>query len=82
MRLQLRYLIALASGLIAVLAAVAALPHAGLGHISWHAVAFLLTGSLPGMWAASHLHGRIPGRISEGILAAVLLGMGLRIFTF
>ena len=66
----------------AVLAAVAALPHAGLGHISWHAVAFLLTGSLPGMWAASHLHGRIPGRISEGILAAVLLGMGLRIFAF
>lgn len=66
----------------AVLAAVAALPHAGLGHISWTSVALLLTGSLPALWAASHLHGRIPSRISEGILAAALLGMGLRIYVF
>jgi len=66
----------------AILATVAALPHAGLGHVSWPALAFLLTGSLPAMWAASHLHGRIPSRIPEGILAAALFGMGIRIFAF
>jgi hypothetical protein len=63
----------------AILAAVAALPRAGLGQLSWTAVAFLLAGSLPAMWLASHLHGRIPSRIPEGLLAAALLGMGLRI---
>jgi len=66
----------------AILATVAAMPHAGLGHVSWPAVGWLLVGSLPAMWAASHLHGRIPSRIPEGILAAALFGMGLRIFVF
>ncbi|HMD32536.1 MAG TPA: sulfite exporter TauE/SafE family protein [Candidatus Acidoferrales bacterium] len=66
----------------AILAAVAALPHAGLGNVPWVAVAFLLAGSLPAMWIAGHLHGRIPSRIPQGILAAALLGMGLRIFVF
>jgi uncharacterized membrane protein YfcA len=64
----------------AVLATVAAIPHIGLGHVSWPAVAALLAGSLPAMWIASHLHGRIPRHIPEGIIAAALLGMGVRIF--
>jgi uncharacterized protein len=66
----------------AILAAVAALPHAGLGHVSWSAVACLLAGSLPAMWMAGHLHGRIPSRIPQGVLAVALLGMGVRIFVF
>jgi uncharacterized membrane protein YfcA len=63
----------------AILAAVAALPRAGQGHLSWTAVAFLLAGSLPAMWLASQLHGRIPSRVPEGLLAVALLGMGVRI---
>jgi len=63
----------------AFLAAVAALPHAHLGNVSWMAVCFLLTGSLPAMWAASHVHGRVPRHVPEGLLALVLLGMGIRI---
>jgi len=65
----------------AVLAAVAALPRAGQGQLSWTAVAFLLAGSLPAMWLASHLHGRISSRIPEGLLAVALLGMGIRIIS-
>jgi uncharacterized protein len=63
----------------AILAAVAALPYARLGHVSWAAAGYLLLGSLPAMWIASHMHGRIPRLIPEGLLAAALLSMGLRI---
>ena len=66
----------------AFLAAVAALPYARMEHVSWPAVGFLLAGSLPAMWIASHMHGRIPRLIPEGLIAAALLGMGLRIAMF
>lgn len=66
----------------AIMAAIAALPHLGLGHVSWPAVGALLIGSLPAMWGASQLHGRVPRHIPEGIIAAALMGMGLRIFVF
>lgn len=66
----------------AILASIAAIPHLGLGHVSWPAIGALLAGSLPAMWLASQLHGRIPRHIPEGIIAAALLGMGLRIFVF
>ncbi|HTQ85188.1 MAG TPA: sulfite exporter TauE/SafE family protein [Candidatus Solibacter sp.] len=63
----------------AFLAAVAAMPHARLGNVSWIAVGCLLAGSLPAMWIAGHMHGRVPRHIPEGLLAVVLLGMGIRI---
>jgi uncharacterized membrane protein YfcA len=66
----------------AVLAFIAAIPHWGLGHVAWSAVGFLLIGSLPALWFASRLHGRVPRHIPEGIIAAALMGMGLRIFVF
>ena len=66
----------------AIMAAIAAIPHMGLGHVSWPAVGALLIGSLPAMWGASQLHGRVPRHIPEGIIAAALMGMGLRIFVF
>lgn len=66
----------------AVLAFIAAIPHAGLGHVAWSAVGFLLVGSIPALWCASQLHGRVPRYIPEGIIAVALLGMGLRIFAF
>jgi uncharacterized protein len=63
----------------AFLAAVAALPHARYGNVSWPTVCFLLAGSLPAMWIASHMHGRVPRHIPEGLLAVLLFGMGIRI---
>ncbi|HUJ38998.1 MAG TPA: sulfite exporter TauE/SafE family protein [Candidatus Acidoferrales bacterium] len=66
----------------AFLAAVAALPYARMEHVSWAATGFLLAGSLPAMWLASRMHGRIPKLIPEGLIAAALLGMGLRIAMF
>lgn len=65
-----------------LLAFIAAIPHWGLGHVAWSAVGFLLIGSLPALWCASQLHGRVPRHIPEGIIAAALMGMGLRIFVF
>jgi uncharacterized membrane protein YfcA len=66
----------------ALMAAIAVIPHLGLGHVSWPAVGALLIGSLPAMWGASQLHGRVPHHIPEGIIAAALMGLGLRIFVF
>ena len=42
-------------------------------------VAALLLGSLPAIWLASHLHGRLPRLASESIIAAVMLLLGLRL---
>jgi uncharacterized protein len=66
----------------AILALIAAIPHAGLGHVAWSAVGYLLIGSLPALWCASQLHGRVPRHIPEGIIAVALMGMGVRIFVF
>lgn len=65
-----------------ILAAVAAIPHIGLGNVNWTAVLGLLCGSLPALWIGSQVHGRIPRQIPEGIIAAALLGMGVRIIAF
>jgi hypothetical protein len=37
-------------------------------------------GSLPAIWLASHLHGRLPRLVSEGIIATTLLALGVRLF--
>jgi len=62
-----------------LLAAIAALPHAGLGHVDFRAVALLLAGSIPAVWFASRLHGRIHRAIPEVIIALALLALGARI---
>ena len=62
-----------------MLAAVAALPHPGLGHVDARGVALLLAGSLPAVWVASRLHGRLHRAIPEGIIALALFVLGVRI---
>lgn len=62
-----------------LMAAVAALPHAGLGHVEWQGVLALVAGSVPAVWVTSRWHGRIPRHIPEGIIALALLAMGIRI---
>lgn len=66
----------------ALLAAVAALPHAGLGNVDWRAVVGLLCGSIPMIWIASHFHGWVPRRIAESIIAGALMIMGLHIMAY
>jgi len=62
-----------------VLAAIAGLPHAGIGNVDWKAVSGLLIGSVPAMWIAGHIHTRIPRQVPEGLIAAALLAMGVHI---
>jgi uncharacterized protein len=63
-----------------ILSAAAGLLHAGQGDVDVRVVAALLVGSLPAIWLASHLHGRLPRLVSEGIIATTLLALGVRLF--
>jgi uncharacterized membrane protein YfcA len=65
-----------------ILAAVAGLPHVGLGDVDWKAVGALLCGGVPALWLSSQLHGRVVRQIPEGIIAAALMAMGIRIAFF
>jgi hypothetical protein len=62
-----------------ILSSVAMISHSGLGHVDWMAVVGLMCGSIPAVWFAARLHGRIPRQIPEGIIAAALLAMGAHI---
>jgi hypothetical protein len=62
-----------------ILAAVAALPHAGLGHVDWGGVLALLLGSVPAVLCTARLHGRIHRHIPVAVIAVALLALGARI---
>lgn len=62
------------------LSAAAGLLHASAGNVDILLVAALLVGSLPAIWLASHLHGRLPRLVSEGIIATAMLALGVRLF--
>jgi uncharacterized protein len=64
-----------------VLTAVSSLPYAAMGHIDWRLVAPMLCGSVPAIHFASRLHGHLPQRVPEGIIAAALMTMGVRILS-
>ncbi len=65
-----------------ILSAAAGLLHAGQGDVNVRVVAALLLGSLPAIWLASHLHGRLPRLVSEGIIATAMLILGMRLTLF
>lgn len=62
-----------------ILSAAAGLLHAGRGNVDVRVVGALLAGSLPAIWVASHLHGRLPRIVSEGIIATAMLLFGVRL---
>ncbi len=64
-----------------ILAGLAGISHFGLGNVNWSAIAGLLCGSIPAVWMAGRLHGRIPRQIPEGIIAAALMAMGVQIIS-
>ncbi len=64
-----------------ILSGLAGISHFGLGNVNWPAIAGLLCGSIPAVWLASRLHGRIPRQIPEAIIAAALMAMGVQIIS-
>jgi uncharacterized membrane protein YfcA len=52
--------------------------HAWMGHVDWRVLAALLLGSLPGIWLGARASAWLPERITRALLAATLLGAGLR----
>lgn len=55
---------------------VAGLGHAGLGNVDWPLLVNLLLGSLPGIYAGSHLAGAVPDRALRPALALMLMYVG------
>ena len=62
-----------------ILIAVSSLPYAATGNINWQLVVGMLCGSIPAIHFASRLHGRLPQRVPEGIIAAAMMAMGIHI---
>jgi uncharacterized protein len=58
---------------------VAGLGHWVIGGVDWHVAGALLLGSLPGIYAGSHLATRIADRVLLPILASILMLIGLRL---
>lgn len=55
------------------LTAVAGIGHWALGNVDIALLATLLIGSVPGIWAGSHLSAKIPDRVLRPVLACVLI---------
>ena len=55
---------------------VAGLGHASLGTVDWTLLAFLLTGSLPGIWLGSQLVTKVPERFIRSALSVLLAWAG------
>ena len=60
------------------LTAIAGLGHLHLGNVDFALLGSLLVGSLPGIWAGSHLSARIPEAFLRPLLASVLLLIGVK----
>jgi len=60
------------------LTAVAGIGHWTLGHVDFTLLGSLLVGSLPGIWAGSHISAKIPEKILRPILASILLLIGVK----
>lgn len=61
------------------ISAVAGLLHASGGHVDARELLALLAGSLPAIWLAGHMHGRVPRIVSESVIATVMLLLGVRL---
>ena len=58
---------------------IAGLGHASMGNMDWSILAYLLIGSLPGIYVGSHLSGRISDDILRPCLAVMLLAIGYKL---
>jgi uncharacterized membrane protein YfcA len=60
------------------LTAIAGLGHLHMGNVDFALLGSLLVGSLPGIWAGSHLSAKIPEYFLRPLLASVLLLIGVK----
>ncbi|HEY8118010.1 MAG TPA: sulfite exporter TauE/SafE family protein [Methylophilaceae bacterium] len=60
------------------LTAIAGIGHWTLGHVDFTLLGSLLIGSLPGIWAGSHIGAKIPEKILRPVLASILLLVGMK----
>ncbi|MNF61110.1 Sulfite exporter TauE/SafE [compost metagenome] len=58
---------------------VAGLGHASMGNMDWTLLGYLLIGSLPGIWAGSHLSGRVSDELLRPCLAVMLFFIGSKL---
>ncbi|MCB5195650.1 sulfite exporter TauE/SafE family protein [Deefgea salmonis] len=58
---------------------VAGLGHASMGNMDWSLLAYLLMGSLPGIYFGSHLSGVISDRVLRPCLATMLVFIGYKL---
>jgi len=61
----------------ALLAAITALNYAFAGQTDWRLVGLFLIGSLPGAWLGAKMINRLDRRLVRGILAVLILGVGI-----
>lgn len=60
---------------------VAGLGHASIGSVDWPLLALLLSGSIPGIWAGSHLMRKMPDRLIRSLLSALLAYAGVKLIS-
>jgi uncharacterized membrane protein YfcA len=58
---------------------VAGAGHASLGSVDWNMLAWLLAGSLPGIWFGSHFMTRVPERAIRSLLSVLLAYAGTKL---
>ena len=58
---------------------VAGFGHASLGSVDWPMLAYLLAGSLPGIWVGSHLMTKTPERVIRSLLSVLLAYAGTKL---
>ena len=61
-----------------VLTSVAGAGHYQLGGVDLELLAFLLIGSLPGVFVGSHVGARLSPRVMQPIMGSLLMAIGLR----
>jgi uncharacterized protein len=60
---------------------VAGFGHASLGSVDWSLLAYLLAGSLPGIWIGAHLIVKTPERIIRSLLSVLLAYAGVKLIS-
>ncbi|MGZ8161367.1 MAG: TSUP family transporter, partial [Methylobacter sp.] len=60
------------------LTAVAGIGHLCMGNVNFMLLGSLLIGSLPGIYAGSHLSAKIPERVLRPLLASILMLIGVK----
>jgi uncharacterized membrane protein YfcA len=60
---------------------VAGIGHATLGHVDWSLLAWLLVGSLPGIWLGARLTKTMPEKLVRGLLCVSLVAAGVKVIS-